>query len=229
MSFSGRAVTDQSVDHGAVVIVNGAMPGKSALDWATRTSREYDRIRDTRLAPLGLSEKQVQVVWLQITDSAPTVSLPAREADAYLLRDRLSDVMISLKSRYPNLALVFLSSRMYGGFSRNAFLGEPFSYESGFAVKWLIQSHITDKHSPNNGTSVGPWIAWGPYLWADSAKARLDGLAWKQEDFKSDGVNLSESGQSKAGQLLLDFFKHSELTSCWFLAHQTCPAITTVR
>jgi hypothetical protein len=213
LSFSGRAVSDPAVNHEALVIVNGAMAGKSALDWIARTSPEYDRIRDTRLAPLGLSEKQVQAVWVQITDSAPTVSLPAPAADAYLLRDRLSDVMRSLKARYPNLALVFVSSRLYGGYSRNPFLAEPFSYESAFAVKWLIQAHLSD---------TAPWIGWGPYFWSEGAKPNSDGLTWSPADFKSDGANLSEAGQSKAGQLLLEFFKRSELTSCWFLAAQPC-------
>lgn len=222
LSFYGRAIADPSVNHEAVVIVNGARAGKSALDWVARTSTEYDRIRDTRLAPLGLSEKQVQVVWLQITDSAPTVSLPAREADAYLLRDRLGAVLLALKARYPNLRLVFVSSRMYGGYSQNPFLSEPYSYETGFAVKWLIESHITDKHSLNDTGGITPWVDWGPYFWTNGAKPRSDGLAWTQEDFKSDGANLSESGQSKAGQLLLDFFKRSELTSCWFLSGQVC-------
>jgi hypothetical protein len=211
------------VNHEALVIVNGAMAGRSALDWIVRTSPEYDRIRDTRLAPLGLSEKQVQAVWVQITDSAPTVSLPAPAADAYLLRDRLSDVIRSLKARYPNLALIFVSSRPYGGYSRNPFLGEPFSYESGFAVKSLIQSQISKVEGPLRfGTGNVPWIGWGPYFWSDSTKPNSEGLSWSIADFKTDGANLSEAGQSKAGQLLLDFFKRSELTSCWFLAAQSC-------
>jgi hypothetical protein len=217
LSFSGRAVTDPAVNHEAVVVVNGSMAGKSALDWVARTSPEYDRIRDTRLAPLGLGEKQVQAVWVQMTDSAPAVSLPAQGADAFLLRDRLGDVTRALKARYPNLALVFVSSRLYGGYSSNPFLGEPFSYESGFAVKWLIQAHIND---------TTPWVGWGPYVWSDGTKPNSDGLSWSVADFKADGANLSEAGQSKAGQLLLDFFKRSELTSCWFLAHQTCSAFT---
>ncbi|HMB18904.1 MAG TPA: hypothetical protein VKO41_06260, partial [Gaiellaceae bacterium] len=62
----------------------------------------------------------------------------------------------------------------------------------------------------------GPWIGWGPYLWTDGAKGRLDGLTWACEDVRGDGVLPSAAGTAKIGRLLLRFFKTDPTTKSWF-------------
>ena len=230
-TFSGRAVADPAVNHSSLVIVNGAAGGQDAVTWASPAAANYDRIRDTRLAPLGLSEKQVQIAWVKLADAQPSAALPSTDADAYVLLRYLGDVLRALKTRYPNLQQVFLTSRIYAGYATSSLNPEPFAYESGFSVKWLIGSQIAqarggqaDARAGNLSyvSGVAPWIAWGPYPWADGLNARSDGLTWARTEFEGDGTHPAQAAESKIGLMLLDFFKTSVYTKCWFLSGQVC-------
>ncbi len=228
-TFMGRAASDGSVDHSTLVIVNGAQGGRDAIDWASPAAATYNVVRD-RLTQLGVTEKQVQVAWLLQADAQPSASLPSPTADAYVLESRLGSIVRSLHTRYPNLQEVFLGTRNYGGFATSALNPEPYAYEGGFAVKWLIESQINQmqggsadsKAGDLNWTSAAPWLAWGPYSWAPGNKPRSDGLVWLAGDFGPDGTHPSESWRSKAGSMLLSFFKTSQFTKCWFLASGSC-------
>ena len=137
-------------------------------DLSRRSGAKADRDRIlTLLVSQSLSEKQVQVAWVKVARADPIVSLPAADADAYLLLMDLGNIMRTLKTRYPNLQQVFLSSRIYGGYATIPLNPEPYAYETGFAVKWLIQAQIDQVHSgvidaragnldPN---AVAPWVA----------------------------------------------------------------------
>jgi hypothetical protein len=151
-TFMGQAAANAGVNHTTLAIANGAAGDRAASTWDAPTLPNYDRVRDQVLAPAGLSEKQVQVVWVKEADPGPTVSLPSSSADAYALETYLGDIMRALKTRYPNVHLVFLSSRIYGGYATTTLNPEPYAYESGFAVKWLIQAQIDQMR--NSGTVV---------------------------------------------------------------------------
>lgn len=229
-SFTGQALADPAVNKTQLVIANGAAGGKDAKFWDDPTKPDYDRVRDNVLANLGLSEKQVQAVWLKEANIHPTVSLPSPRADAYFLEEELGKIVRALKIRYPNLQQVFLSSRIYAGYANTALNPEPYAYESGFSVKWSIESQMNQMRGnspdPNAGDlnyhSVAPWIAWGPYLWANGTKARSDGLTWVQSEFEDDGTHPGTPAEQKVGQMLLVFFKTSPHTRCWFVVGGTC-------
>jgi hypothetical protein len=184
-----------------------------------------------RLAPLGLSENQVEIAWIKLADARPTTSLPADSADAYVFLSNLGQVVRALKVRYPNLLLVFISSRVYGGYSTTDWNPEPYAYEEGFSVKWAIESQINEMRglvaNPRAGTlnyakKSAPVILWGPYLWANGTTPRADGVTWDRTDFEADGAHVSQSGETKVAGMLLGFFKTSQYTRCWFLANQYC-------
>jgi hypothetical protein len=67
-----------------------------------------------------------------------------------------------------------------------------------------------------NLATGAPWIAWGPYLWADGTTPRSDGLTWAASDFAADGTHPATSGRTKVADMLVTFFLNSPYTKCWF-------------
>lgn len=231
-SFAGQAAADATVNHTTLAIVDGARGGQTADTWDAPTDANYDMIRDQRLAARGVTEPQVQVVWMKVAHSQPRSALPNADADARLLARRMADISRALKVRYPNLQQVLASSRIFAGYATTTLNPEPYAFESGFAVKWVIEAQIAQVASGANSAgeygdlsyeqAAAPWLAWGPYLWANGSSPRSDGLSWLIGDFQNDGTHPSQSGQQKVGGELLQFFKTSPVTRCWFLAAAGC-------
>ncbi|HEY3246359.1 MAG TPA: hypothetical protein VGM03_23690 [Phycisphaerae bacterium] len=228
-SFVGQALADSQVNTTTLKIINGALGGQSAAYWDSPSDANYDRIRDQELAPLGLTEAQVQIAWVKVANPQPTVSLPAANADAYTLLTQMGNISRALKVRYPNIKIAFFSSRIYAGYASSTLNPEPYAYESGLAVKWLIEAQINqaaggpmEPHAGNmDYNSVVPWIAWGPYLWADGLVPRSDGLIWLCADMDNDGTHPSTSGETKVGSMLLNFMLTSPFSAPWFVAGES--------
>lgn len=224
-SFMGQAAADPAVNHTTLTVVNWARGGQDASMWLDPAGPNYAAVAGL-LAGQGLSGAQVQAVWVKEADAGPTVALPAATADAYTLEGRLAGIARALKGRYPNVQQVFFSSRIYAGYASTTLNPEPYAYESGLAVKWLIEAQITQMATPGHPPdpragdldydAAAPWIAWGPYLWADGTTARSDGLTWVCADLQADGTHPATSGIQKVGSLLLDFFLTSPVTQSWF-------------
>ncbi len=230
-SFMGQAAVDPAVNRSTLVMINGARGGQTASAWVSPTGAEYNRIRDSWLTPSGLSELQVQIAWVKVANAQPAISLPSSSSDAFTLVSQMGTIARTLKQRYPNLQQIFFSSRIYAGYATTALNPEPYAYETGFAVKWVVQAQIdqaqqnriVDARAGDLDYRAGaPWLAWGPYLWANGMTPRSDGRIWTIADLENDGTHPSQPGEQKVGAMLLDFFKTSPVTSCWFLASGSC-------
>lgn len=201
----------------AVVMANGAQHGKAAQMMAD-SADEFWPVLDGRVQESGLSPLQVQVAWLKEAHAGATLPFPQ---DALLLQQELTQIVQLLQQRFPNLKIIYLSSRSYAGYAQLPLSPEPYAYQSGFAVKWLIQSQISGDPALNFDASKGPvkapWLAWGPYLWADGTTPRHDGLAWNCADFQADGTHPAANGRLQVARLLGQFLKADSTAVLWFL------------
>jgi hypothetical protein len=188
-----------------VRLVDGAMGGWDARRIA-RPAAGYWRAVDRRIAAEGASGREVQAVWLKSAISGEDRAFPA---DARALQSNLRSIVRILIGRFPNLRLIYVSSRTYGGYAVTPLNPEPAAYDSGYAVRWLIQDRM-------QGRLRGPWIGWGPYLWTDGEKGRADGLTWTCNDVRRDGTHPSAAGAAKVARQLLNFFKTDPTAKSWF-------------
>jgi hypothetical protein len=186
-------------------LVDGAMAGWDAMRIA-RPAAGYWRAVDRRLVAAGASPREVQAVWLKTAISGEDRPFPE---DARALQEQLRTIVSILPRRFPNLRLIYVSSRTYAGYAITPVNPEPAAYDSGYAVRWLIQERML-------GKLRGPWIGWGPYLWTDGEKGRADGFAWTCPDVKQDGMHPSPSGSAKIARALLRFFKTDSTSKGWF-------------
>jgi hypothetical protein len=206
----------------SLVLVDGAQGGQTAVrikdpnDNASGT--RYWEVVDQRLKAAGATREQVQVAWIKQADAGPTQGFPKY---AGTLRDELRQIVRAMHLRFPNLKMVYLSSRTYAGFARTPLNPEPYAYESGLSVKWLIEEQIKGvpelNFDPAKGTVQVPWLAWGPYLWANGPAKNPDGLSYEEADFAGDGTHPSAAGQRKVAGQLLTFFKTDPTAKPWFV------------
>jgi len=219
-SFVGLANADPAKSP-SVVVVNGAQGGQSA-QVIVNPAANFWNVVDQRLAQAGVTPAQVQAVWLKEANPNPQQAFPSH---AEILRDQLRGILQIVKSRYPNTRLAYLSSRIYAGYATTSLNPEPKAYESGFSVKWVIEEQIARSAAlnfdPGAGPVLAPWIAWGPYTWADGLSPRSDGLVWECADFQSDGTHPSPLGQAKVAAQLSHFFKTDATAKTWYLASPT--------
>lgn len=201
----------------AVRLVNGARPGNVASYWARPDPSDDPWVYlANAIQRAGLSPLQVQVVWLKQANGGPQPGRDDFPVYAQRLRDDMATIVRRVRETYPNVQAVYLTSRIYAGYSRIELSPEPFAYEGAFSVRWLIQDQIASGGESGVTYDNSPVLLWGPYLWADGATPRSDGLTWLCDDFRRDGVHPGETGRQKAAELMLEFFKTDPLTSQWF-------------
>lgn len=206
-----------------LLLVNGAQGGMTAAAIQDPEDRgrgtQFWRTVDERLREVGASREQVQAVWLKEADAGPNQGFPKY---AQTLQAELTTIAQVLHNRFPNLKLTYVSSRIYAGYARSRLNPEPYAYESGFSVKWLIEEQIRGEAALNFDSTKGevrsPWLSWGPYLWANGTKGGDGALQFEESDFANDGTHPSPAGQRKVADALLDFFKTDTTTRGWFLA-----------
>ncbi len=201
-----RVADRDSAKNPNLTIVDGAQDGWDAR--RVRAEPEYWDNVDARLVAADVSANQVQAVWLKESIAGEDRRFPK---DAKALQADLRAIVRTMRVRYPNVRLVYLSSRTYGGYAITGLNPEPAAYDSGYAVRGVIQDRMA-------GKIKGPWLGWGPYLWTDGVRGRNDGLVWACEDVDDDGTHPSKTGVQKVVNLLVAFFKTDPTARRWFVA-----------
>lgn len=214
-----KSVADSDPDKSPrLTIVDCAQGGQAMAEWVPPNGGPWQEAA-RRLTSAGVTPQQVQVAWIKLANKSPRGDL--EEHGRKLQRDT-ETVIQNAKAKFPNLRIVYLASRIYGGYASGALNPEPYAYESAFVARWLIQDQIQGKaelnYNPDKGAVKAPLLLWGAYLWADGLTPRKsDELIWKREDLREDGTHPSDSGRRKVTDLLLTFFKTDPLAKSWFV------------
>ena len=204
-----------------VILLDGAQGGQTAMRWADPQSALWPRV-DERMKDAGLSARQIQVAWMKQAEAGPA-QYGEFPKHAKQLQENLVKSLANLKEKFPSLRIVYLSSRIYGGYATTMLNPEPYAYEEAFTMRWLIQDQISGKpelnYDPARGPVKSPLLLWGPYLWADGETPRKpDGLVYTRADLSpKDGTHPTDSARTKVANLLLDFFKTNPTAKSWFV------------
>jgi hypothetical protein len=200
-----------------VRVVDAAQGGVAVEDMDDPAANYWVNTVPNRLAGAGVTAEQVQVVWLKNANRMPTDPFLVHTA---ALKQNFIDVLHIIQDTFPNVKVCYVASRIYAGYATSALNPEPFAYEHGFAMKWLIEDQINGDPTLNYDTGAGvveaPWLSWGTYNWADGLTPRSDGLIWECSDFNPDGTHPSASGREKVALALLSFL-HTDSTGSWYL------------
>jgi hypothetical protein len=220
--FRFQATNDPSLNP-RVFIADGGISGQDATDWTNYPSTNWALVITNRLVAAGLTTNQVQVIWMKQAIQFAGTNGPF-PAHAQLLRTMTEQIVRNAKQAFPNLRIMYLASRTraYTNANPSAPNPEPYAFESGFSVRWVIEDQLkltnNLNYNPTNGPVVAPWLSWGPYLWADGTTPRGDGFIWECADLHSDFMHPSTNGGvPKVALQLHAFFKTDPTATPWYL------------
>lgn len=201
-----------------LTIVDCAQGGQAMAQWARPDARPWGEAQ-RRLAAADVSPNQVQIAWVKLANVGPSGELSQHGQKLY--DDTLAVLQIA-KSKFPNLRVAYLGSRIYAGYARSKLNPEPYAYEGALVVRWLLRDQMKGEAALNFDAALGPvkspLLLWGPYFWADGMTPRKsDGLIWERSDLGSDGTHPSDAGRQKVANMLLSFFKTDPLARTWFV------------
>jgi len=213
-----------------LVVVNGAQGGATPDEFVSSGTYYWSTILNNYLPQNGVNQNQVVAVWFEDSDAISTGTFPS---DMTTMQSEYETIMNDLQTDFPQIKLVYFSSRVYAGYSNGVGKPdnpEPYAYEAGYAVKWAIADQINGNSNLCDGNScspiVAPWMSWGPYYWANGMLGSENGLEWDCEDFSADGTHPSSTfGQLKVATALINFFKTDDTTTPWYLAPAAQPPV----
>lgn len=196
-----------------LVIVNGAQGGQMTEHWVDPNFPPW-RVLEQNLAAAGVTPAQVQVAWVK--QAAPHVRGWPLAPRIEQTRQDFEDIARAIKTLFPNIRIAYYSTRRFST-ARNGLSVEPVCYDEAFAVRAMIERQINGRsdlnYDPARGEVLAPWLAWGPYLWADGINPRSDGLDWRD----SGGGHPSVAAARKVADMLIAFCKTDPTATPWLL------------
>lgn len=201
--------------------INMAAGGKG-LDYAIGAdSTKYWNNMLKKIEEKGYTVEQLQVGWMYFNDKYDTTGTMSFPETPNKIADDLTTYLHMMMAHFPNMKIMFISGRHYGGFADTALeqypaISEPASYWNNFAVKWLIERQITGTPDLKYfGANIkAPFISWGPYLWTDGDVERTsDSRLYQCSDFSTtDGYHLSDSTNVRDARFLMQHIYNSDFS-----------------
>lgn len=196
--------------------------GGKGLDFATGIdSNKYWNNLLGKIIEKGYTPQQLQVAFMYFSNKTDTTGPLTFPETPLEIRDSYEIFLRMLLDRFPNVQIVFISGRHYGGYCDTTMeqayaIQEPVSYWNSFSVKWLIQDQIMgDPGLRYFGVNKRvPFITWGPYYWTDGAEPRAtDGRYYICEDFsETDGYHLMPEAYQDDADYLMQHIYSSEFS-----------------
>lgn len=196
--------------------INLCVGGKGLNSAIGSSSDIYWESIEEKVIEKGYTTAQVQVGWMYFNDKfdslAPEPTFP--ETPEQITADLITYLHL-LMDHFPNMKIMYVSGRHYGGFADTLLeqynaISEPSSYWNNFSVKWLIEKQInSDPSLKYFGANIrAPFLTWGPYFWVDGNNPRLtDGVQYQCDEFNpEDGYHLIDSMYDVEARKLLDVF-----------------------
>ena len=220
-SFLELAHNDPQINS-HLVLVNGAEGGAVIERWVDPANPFYAQTwsqLETKIAAAGLTDAQVQVAWVKVTQQSYQPNFPQ---DMQTFQAELETLARLLKTRFPNLKINYFSSRTRSFSYFRGLSPETSAFENGFAVRWMIEKQINGDPSlnfdPSRGAVPAAYLSWGPYLWIDGYNPRSDGRTWPLTNVDPvDCTHPTTAGQQAVAAMLMEFFKGDTTTIPWFL------------
>jgi len=221
-AFKYDATNDPALNP-QVVIIDCAQADRDVVKWSNLGDSSWAtairRVTNTIVDGQHITPNQVQIAW---------VKLALRGAPAYgpfpthvrQFQNYLEMTIRNIKTAFPNVKMAFVSTRARSySDSMSNINPEPYAYETGFGVKWMIQRQIIGDPSLrfSGANAVAPYLCWGPYFWIDGENRRSDGAIWNCNDLITDFTHPSSSGVFKVSSQLLAFFKTDPTATPWYL------------
>lgn len=230
MRFSEQMDTLRSKNP-ALKLINTCIGGQGIQKMNSITDN-YWKQAEKQLADSGLTNKQVQIAWIETDNTQTADTLFPRAAES--LRDEFHTLLQTLYTLYPNIKLCYITARAYSGFvdlDAGATVGRgllhPRDYYNGWSIKMLIEKQMSGDaaYAFEGATASVPFVTWGSYHWTDGSKQRGDGFSIQcSTDVGGDGLHLSLAGEIKMGAQMFQYFSSDETTAPWLFA----PTLSTV-
>ena len=198
-------------------LVDGAFGGQEINRTKDADAPYWENIVSQRLEPRGLTPEQVQIVWFKQAEARPSDTTFLTYTKE--LKEKYLTAIYIVKKKFPNVKIVYLSSRIYGGYAKSTLNPEPFAWYTGWANKFLIEDQINgDPRLAYTGKNAkAPWLSWGPYFWANGTTPNAQGFSWVESDMAEDGTHPGTTARQKVAEGLIKFFETDETAVPWFL------------
>lgn len=196
----------------ALTLVNGAQNGWDIVRVNGAEGTTYWATVQSQLAARSVTAAQVQVIWLKQAIINPATYGNYAQYNAALV-DQYTTHLQTIATKFPNVKLIYLNSRSYGGYVWDQTTEpEPYAWSSGLAVKDLIGL----QQAGDARLSSVPLLLWSWYFWADGTTPRTDGWAWPCSYFASaDGLHPSGAGALALAYRIRTFLR-TDLTTTWY-------------